>query len=301
MIEAVESYLAVRHAAGFDLANADYLLRSFARFAAERNETNVRATTAIDWASQSSSLAQRDERLKTVCRFARYMRAEDNRHEVPPADHFGYRKTRRVPHIYSNAEINRLIDAALRLGPPGALQPQTYATLIGLLAATGLRVSEALSLQFSDITSRGLLIRKTKFQKTRLVPVHETTAAGLDRYLIHRRQVRSKREEVFITDDGQPLCYGQVYRTFQKLLKTASLSTSGGDRPHLHDLRHAFAVRALEASPTGRQRIGQHMLALATYLGHVNINSTYWYLEITPELLHEIAVASEGFLYGGQP
>ena len=298
MIVAVESYLAARHAAGFDLANADYLLRSFARFAAERNETIVRATTAIEWASQSSSLAQRDERLKTVCRFARYIRAEDSRHEVPPADHFGYRKTRRVPHIYSSAEINRLIDAALRL--PGVLQPQTYATLIGLLAATGLRISEALSLQFSDVTPDGLLIRKTKFQKTRLVPVHETTEAGLDRYLTRRRQVRSNREEVFITDDGQPLRYGQVHRTFQKLLKTANLSTSGGDRPHLHDTRHTFAVRALEASPVGRQRIGQHMLALATYLGHVNINATYWYLEITPELLREVAVASEGLLCGGQ-
>ena len=300
MIKAVESYLAVRHAAGFDLANADYLMRSFARFAAERNETNLRATTAIDWASQSSSLAQRDERLKTVCRFARYIRAEDNRHEVPPADHFGYRKTRRVPYIYSSAEINRLIDAALHLGPPGVLQPQTYATLIGLLAATGLRISEALSLQFSDVTPSGLLIRRTKFQKTRLVPVHETTEAGLDRYLTRRRHVRSNGEDVFITDDGQTLPYWHVNSTFRKLLKTANLSASGGGRPRLHDLRHTFAVRALEASPAGRQRIGQHMLALATYMGHVNINATYWYLEITPDLLREIAAASENFLCGGQ-
>jgi integrase/recombinase XerD len=300
MMQTVESYLAVRHAAGFDLANADYLLRSFARFATERNETHVHATTAIDWASQSSSLAQRDERLKTVCRFARYIRAEDNRHEVPPANHFGYRKTRRVPHIYSGAEINCLIDAALRLGSPGALQPQTYATLIRLLAATGLRISEALSLQFSDVTPGGLLIRKTKFQKTRLVPVHETTEAGLERYLTRRRQVRSKGEDVFITDDGQPLPYWQVNDTFRKLLKTVDLSALGGGRPRLHDMRHTFAVRALEASPAGRQRIGQHMLALATYLGHANIYDTYWYLETTPELLRDIAVTSEGFFCGGQ-
>jgi integrase/recombinase XerD len=243
MMQTVESYLAVRHAAGFDLANADYLLRSFARFAAERNETNVRATTAIDWASQSSSLAQRDERLKTVCRFARYMRAEDNRHEVPPANHFGYRKTRRVPHIYSGAEISCLIDAALHL--PGALQPQTYATLIRLLAATGLRISEALSLQFSDLTPGGLLIRKTKFRKTRLVPVHETTEAGLDRYLTRRRQVRSKGKDVFITDDGQPLPYWQVNDTFRKLLRTANLSASGGGRPRLHDMRHYAEFRTM--------------------------------------------------------
>jgi len=299
MIQAVESYLAVRHAAGFELANAGYLLRSFGRFAAERNEMNVRATTAIDWASHSVSLRQRDARLKTVCRFARYLRAEDNRHEVPPADHFGYRKTRRIPHIYSSAEINCLIDAALHLGAPGALRPQTFATLIGLLAATGLRISEALSLEFSDVTPSGLLIRKTKFQKTRLVPVHETTAAALHRYLTRRRRVRSNGQDVFITDEGQPLPYLHVNSTFRKLLKTANL-LSGCRRPRLHDLRHTFAVRALEASPPGRQRVGQHMLALATYLGHVNINATYWYLEITPELMRDIAVASESSLCGGQ-
>lgn len=299
MIKAVENYLAMRHAAGFDLTNADYLLRSFARFAAERNETNVRATTAIDWASQSSSLAQRDERLKTVCRFARYIRAEDNRHEVPPANHFGYRKSRRVPHIYSSVEISRLIHAAQHLGAPGALQPQTYATLFGLLAATGLRISEALSLQFSDVTPSGLLIRKTKFKKTRLVPMHETTEASLDRYLRRRRRVRSNAEDVFVTDDGQPLRYSHVNSTFRRLLKTVNLSADCR-RARLHDMRHTFAVRALEASPAGRQRIGQHMLALATYMGHVNINATYWYLEVTPELLRDIAVASESFLCGGQ-
>jgi integrase/recombinase XerD len=261
MIQAVESYLAVRHAAGFDLANADYLLRSFARFAAERNETHVRTTKAIDWASQSSSLAQRDERLKTVCRFARYLHTEDNRHEVPPANHFGYRKTRRIPHIYSSAEINRLIDAALHLGQSGALQPQTYATLIALLAATGLRVSEALSLQFSDVTSSGLLIRKTKFQKTRLVPMHQTTEAGLDRYLTRRHQVRSQAEDVFITDDGQPLPYWHVNSTFRKLLKTANLSASGSSCPRLHDMRHyadSPIMLAHHAGP-GREALGLYM------------------------------------------
>lgn len=219
---------------------------------------------------------------------------------VPPADHFGYRKTRRVPHIYSSAEIKCLIDAALQLGPPGALQPQTYATVIALLAATGLRISEALSLQFSDVTPSGLLIRKTKFQKSRLVPVHETTEASLARYLTRRRRVRSNGQDVFITDDGQPLPYWHVNSTFRKLLKAANVSASGGGRPRLHDLRHTFAVRALSASPAGRQRISQHMLALATYLGHVNINATYWYLEITPELLRDIAIASEDFLCGGK-
>ena len=301
MIQAVETYLAVRRAVGFELLNADYLLRSFARFAAARRETNVRITTAIEWAGQSATVAQRDERLRTICRFVRYMRAEDDRHELPPSDHFGYRKTRRVPHIYSNAEVRLLMDTALRLQPADSLRPYSYSTLIGLLAATGLRISEALTLQFSDITSDGLLIRKTKFQKTRLVPLHDTARLAIDRYLPRRRRVRSNRSQIFIRNDGRPLPYQEVQATFVKLLKMSDLASPTGRRLRLHELRHTFAVRALERSPAGRQRIGQHMLALATYMGHANIYDTYWYLETTPELLRDIATAGEAFYWGGQP
>ena len=248
MMQAVERYLAVRHTAGFDLTNAEYLLRSFARVAAERGETTVRAATAIDWASQSSSVAQRDERLKTVCRLARYMRAEDHRHDIPPPDHFGYHKIRRIPHIYSNGEITRLIDATRHLGPPNTSQPHTYATLIGLLVATGLRISEALSLQFSDVTPSGLLIRNTKFQKTRLVPLHDTAVAGLDRHLKSRRRRPSEGEHVFVTEEGRPLRYPAVYDTFQKIVKLADLAPSNGRRLRLHEMRQHAGSRLMPGS-----------------------------------------------------
>ncbi|MCX4152292.1 MULTISPECIES: tyrosine-type recombinase/integrase [Paraburkholderia] len=301
MMPAVESYIAARHAAGFKLLNADYLLRSFARFAVDRGETHVHAQTAIDWAAAAASVAQRDARLKTVCRFARYLHIEDQDHEVPPARYFAYRKTRRVPYIYSCTDIECLIDAALKLGPASALKPQTYAALIALLSATGLRVSEALDLRIADVTPDGLVIRKSKFQKTRLVPLHDTTAAGLQKYLTLRRRVRSCDDHAFVDDDGRPLRYTVAYKVFQKLLKIAGISHApNGRRPRIHELRHSFAVHVLEASPEGRDRVGQHMLALATYLGHVNIKSTYWYLEATPELLRDIAVAAERFLTGDQ-
>jgi integrase/recombinase XerD len=298
MTAAVDRYLALRRAAGFHLANSEYLLRSFARFGAARGETHVRTATAIEWASQSPSVAQRDTRFKTVCRFARDMHAEDDRHDVLPRDHFGYRKTRRMPYIYSSVEIHRLMQAAGHLGPPASWRSQTYATLIGLLAATGLRVGEALALQVSDVTPNGLLIRHAKFQKTRLVPLHSTTDASLQRYLTRRREAPVRGSHVFITDEGQPLPYWDVHRTFRTLLKTAGLGLARGRRPCLHALRHTFAVRALEGSPAGRRRVDQHMVALATYMGHVNINATYWYLEITPELLRDVARVSETFLYG---
>lgn len=302
MIDAVDSYLALRRSAGFVLRNAEYLLRSFATFAADRQQQHICTATAIEWASQALSPAQRHTRYQAVCDFAYYVRLEDPQHDLPPPNHFGHRKTRRVPHIYSPAEIDRLILAAKQLSSRDALRPQTYATLISLLAATGLRISEALHLLVSDVTPDGLLIRKTKFQKTRLVPLHETAAVGLRRYLTQRRgaHLARARDHVFVGDGGQPLAYGTAYRVFGTLLKSAGVLPSRGHRPRLHELRHTFAVRALESTPAGRQRIGQHMLALATYLGHVNIDSTYWYLESTPELLADIAAAGEIFLCGGQ-
>jgi integrase len=299
MMPAVEAYLALRRAAGFRLFNAEYLLGSFARFAGERNETHVRTETAIAWAAQGPSVAQRDRRLKTVGRFARHVHVEDDRHELPPANHFGYRRTRRVPYIYSPGEIGRLIEAALQLGPAGSPRARTYATLLALLAATGLRISEALHLRFADITADGLLIRETKFRKTRLVPLHDTAMAGLDRYLMHRRQVGFGDDHVFLGDHGGSLPYQAVHSTFLTLLRKADLWPASGRRhPRLHDLRHTFAVRALQASPAGRSPIGQHMVALATYLGHINIYTTYWYLEAAPDLLSGIASASETFLCG---
>ena len=301
MIAAIETYLAVRRATGFTLSNAEYLLRSFAGFAADQKQTHIRTATAIQWASQARSVAQRHTRYQTVCLLAQYLFVEDSRHESPPTNYFGYRKARRVPHIYSRAQIDSLVLAATRLPSFDSLRPKTYATLISLLAATGLRVSEALHLLVSDITPDGLLIRKTKFQKTRLVPLHDTAVTGLAGYLTHRQKIRSGGDHVFVSDDGQPLVYWKVHSVFRTLLKSAGFTPSHGRWPRIHELRHTFAVRALESSPTGRQRIGQHMLALATYLGHVNINATYWYLETTPELLRDIAIVAESFTQGGRP
>jgi integrase/recombinase XerD len=181
------------------------------------------------------------------------------------------------------------------------LLPKTYAALISLLAATGLRISEALHLLVADITPSGLLIRRTKFQKTRLVPLHDTAVIGLGRYLMYRQEARRGGDHVFVSDEGQPLVYWKVHSVFRTLLKSAGFQPSGSRWPRIHELRHTFAVRALESSPTGRQRIGQHMLALATYLGHVNINSTYWYLETTAELLRDIAIVADSFIQGGRP
>jgi integrase/recombinase XerD len=298
MMAAIDQYLALRRSAGFVLSNAQYLLRSFAAFAADRREQHIRMATVIDWASRAPSSAQRQTRYQTVRQFAEHVRLEDPRHDLLPSNHFGQRKTRRVPRIYTAVEIDRLVLAATQLSAADAMQ--TYSTLISLLAATGLRISEALHLRFDDVTPDGLLIRKTKFQKTRLVPLHVTAVTGLGRYLAQRRAVRLATDHVFVNDQGRPLEYGTVYRVFGRLAEAAGIAPLRGHRPRLHELRHTFALRALQSTPAGRQRIGQHMLALTTYLGHVSIDSTYWYLESTPELLTDIAAAGEAYLSGGR-
>lgn len=298
MMDAVEAYLCLRRTAGFAMSNVQYLLLSFARFAEARGEQHVRTTTLIDWASQGPSVAQRHARYQAVCTFARHLFLDDPCHELPPPNYFGHKKTRRIPHIYSPAEIGRLVLAAGRLTPGGTLRPQTYANLISLLAVTGMRVSEALKLRVDDMTPDGVIIRKTKFQKTRMVPLHDTALAALQRYMEQRLRMHPGGGHIFVGRNGQPLSYCAVYPVFATLLKAAGVQAPEGPRLRLHELRHTFAVRALESAPTGHQRVGQHMVALSTYLGHVNIEATYWYLQTTPELLVDIAAAGERFFTG---
>ncbi len=299
MLKAIEAYLALRRATGFAMLNAECLLESFAAFAIERGQTHVHVQTAIDWAARGPSVAQRDARLKAVCRFVRHVRIEDARHELPPVNHFGARKTRCSPHIYAAAEIDRLIEAALRLRPEGGLRSLTYATLIALLSVTGLRISEALKLTVADVTCDGLLIRETKFRKTRLAPLHDTAGVGLERYPAHRRP-HSETDPVFVDARGLPLRYIAVKETFDRLVDRAGVAPAARRRPPLHDLRHTFAVRALQGSPADRSRSGAHMAALATYMGHVNIYATYWYLEATADLMRDVAAVGEDFITEGR-
>jgi integrase len=299
LMDAVDSYLSVRRAAGYELEVPEYLLRSFARFADERGDAHVCTQTAIEWASQAPSLSQRDHRLKTVIRMARHLQIEDDRHQVPPYRTFGYRKTRRVPYIFSQSEISQLIEAAAQLGPLGSLRPHTYSTLFALLSVTGLRISEARALRFDDLTPDGLLIRKTKFKKSRFVPLHETAEAGLGRYVVRRKRIGCCDDHLFISLRRSVLRRSGVQWTFRNILKTIGLAPPNGRRPRIHDIRHTFAVRSLEDCPEGRDNVGRHMLALSTYMGHSSITDTYWYLQATPQLMKDIADRCEAFLREG--
>jgi integrase len=205
-----------------------------------------------------------------------------------------------VPFIFSQEEIRRLVEAASQSGYR-TLRRRTYSTLFALLACTGLRVSEAIELRYSDITPDGLLIRCSKFRKSRLVPLHETAQAGLDRYLKERRPYAPFDDHVFVSLRRKPLLARDVDVAFRAAAEKIGLRRGPGlPRPTPHCLRHTFAVRALEACPDGRDRITKHMLALSTYLGHGRVCDTYWYLETTPQLLRDISERCERFFRGGE-
>lgn len=301
MMQELDSYLAVRRAGGFQLKKVERLLRSFVHFASGRGETHVRTDTVLTWASTGSSSPQRALRLKTVVVFARHIQAEDDRHDIPPADAFGgYQIRRRLPFIFSRADVTRLMEEAARLKPAGSLRPDVYSTLFGLLAVTGMRVSEALALRFEDVTPEGIVIRKTKFGKSRLVPLHESTTASIERFLVTRRQIPGADDHLFISWRRKCLSYSAAALVFRGLVQALGLDgRPGRHRPRLHDLRHSFATRALESSPEGRDAVGRHMVALSTYLGHNDVRNTYWYLEATPRLLTDIASTCEAHFRGG--
>jgi integrase len=175
-----------------------------------------------------------------------------------------------------------------------------YATLLGLIAATGLRVSEALDLRFDDLRPDGvLLIRRTKFGKSRLVPLHPTAADALDRYLKQRCGSAVTDDHVFLSAGNRRIASSTVSYTFRRVARLAGVAAERTRPCRIHDLRHTFATRSLEQCSTRRESISRHFVALATYLGHTDIVHTYWYLEATPALMTDIATAAEAMMTGG--
>ena len=242
LAKTVDTYLALRRASGFSLKNQGSLLRTFARFSDAKDKHYVCSETAIEWAGSVSSVFQRARRLDEVIRFARYMHAEDPRHEIPPAV-FGWETRRRpVPFIFSKDDIRSIVQTASQLGPP-SLRRYTYSTLFALLSCTGLRISEAVRLRLGDITADGLVIRCSKFRKSRLVPLHETTRAALEVYLERRRPYAPFDDHLFVSLRRRPLLIQDAQCAFHTVVEKIGLPCGPElPRPTLHSLRHTFAV-----------------------------------------------------------
>lgn len=293
----VERYVRLRQALGFKLRDASRGLRAFVDFAAARGDTHLRDSTAVAWAAEAPSPNARHIRLRIVRHLARFLHAEDPVHEVPPSNLFHCPKVRPLPYIYTPAEVAQIVEAAGHLRNVYPLRRQVYPTLLGLIAATGLRVSEALDLRLSDVLPDGVLhIRHTKFGKTRHVPLHPTVIAALGRYLDERRRLPLTDDHVFVSAGNRRIASSTVNYTFRRVLRLAGITSARTRLPRIHDLRHTFATRALEQCSTRREAVARHFVALATYLGHADITKTYWYLEATPEMMRDVAAAAEALV-----
>jgi integrase len=296
----VEAYLEARRSMGFELEIAGSQLLAFARFADQIGHRGpLTVALAVRWA-QSARRATRltwARRLEVLRPLMKYRAQFDAKTEIVPPRLFGPAHRRLIPHIYTDQEIESLLHAATQLRPITGLRPCTYATLFGLLASTGLRISEALALAPADVDLSGesLIVRETKFRKSRLAPLHPTTTAALRWYAdVRRNRVRDQGiETFFVSDRGAPLPDRTVHHTFATL--RARLGWIGrGDYPlpRLHDLRHSFLCHALVRSYQQDQGIDQVIDLLSTYVGHAKVSDTYWYVTAIPELL---ALAGQRF------
>ena len=301
LINDVERYVTLRRSLGFSLADTPRALAAFVHYASAQGETHVRSATAISWATQASTQGSRHRRLQEVALFARFLHAEDSAHEVPPQRLFYRASTRPAPYIYTHEELARLLEAAgnLRRQKPSPLRRYIYVMLFGLIAATGLRVSEALNLKMSDLLPDGVLhIRDTKFGKNRLVPLHPSVVEALDTYLLIRQRFAGISDHVFLSVGGAPLGYTTAHAAFHVILKKAGIGEGRSRRPRIHDLRHSFATHVLEQCGAARADVARDFVALSTYLGHSDIKHTYWYLEATPNLMTDISAAAEALAAG---
>jgi integrase len=298
---ALADYLTMRRALGYKMDKAERLVGQFVTFAEDRGETHVRTETALAWATLPLGAAAiwTSRRLAEVRIFARHLHALDGVSEVPPDDLLPARGRRATPYLYTPQEIAALMQATAILR--GSHVQATYRTLIGVLAATGMRIGEAIGLDQGDFDACGGLvtIRHGKFDKARALPLHPTTVAALQDYLIRDdRPNPADMPALLISATGKRLRYTVVQPTFKKLLHHCGIAPrSATCRPRIHDLRHSFAVSTI-ADDYRSGDPGSRLAILSTYLGHAEPGSTYWYLSAAPELLGLAAERLERHLTG---
>jgi len=307
MPEMLAQYIAMRIALGAKLREPAVRLSQFVEFLKSQNAEFITTELALRWAMQPKD-AQRAtwaRRLSIVRRFAMWLNAADPRTQVPPHRLIGARGRRNPPHIYTDDELERLIAEASRLRSCKGLRAHTYTTIIGLLAATGLRPSEVLALARSDVDlQNGILhIRESKFGKSRFVPIHDSTNTALARYAKRRDELDLQRQTgaFFVTESSLPLPPSAVRRTFGKMSLAAGLRAGHGQRigrgPRLQDFRHTFATRRLIDWYRAGLDVERELPKLSTYLGHSDVAHTYWYISADPELLQ----LAQKFLCGRRP
>ena len=302
----LDGYLAIRRSLGFDLGTTERILRMFITFAEREDAAYISSALFLRW-QETFGHANRQtwaSRLGIIRRFAQWLNGIDQKHEVPPQALIPSRYRRIHPYIYSDEEIRRIVETSATLLSINGIRPLTYSTLFGLIAVTGLRISEALSLDVADVDlDAGVLtIRRGKLGKARLLPVSDSTTVRLVAYAKERnRLLGSAPEPFFVSDHGERLTDCSARYNFATVCQTIGLRpvekfNRHGHGPRIHDLRHTFAVRTLINWYRTDTDPSQEMIKLMTYLGHTNPAHTYWYIEAVPELLELASQRAEASL-----
>jgi integrase/recombinase XerD len=287
---AAGDYLALRHSLGHKLADAERLLPRFVDWLDREGIQTITVEAALTWAQRpdadpGSTVWAR--RLTVARGFARHMAGIDPRTQIPPAGLIGYRQRRRPPFIFTDADIAAVMAQARALRWP--LPAITHQTLIGLLAVTGMRVGEALRLDRADIDWTGglVLIRESKFTKSRQVALHPSALDALAAYSRRRDELQpaGQTPAVFVSMRGTRLIYAVVQEVFRNCCRASGVGAGSAARPRIHDLRHSFAVGCLLRWYREGADVQSRLPWLSAYLGHKDPRSTYWYLSAAPELL----------------
>ncbi len=295
--ESLADYVATRRALGTKLYEPALSLGHFVDFLEAEGADYVTAELAVRWAMEPTGAqpATWNRRLCAVRQFARWLCVTDKRTEVPPLSLLRAQHRRKPPYIFSDQEIDRLMAQASLLPSPTGLRALTHATLIGLLAGTGLRPGEALALDSQDVDLHsGILnIRWSKFGKSRFVPVHESVRAALADYAGRRDEARPSRstKAFLVGERGGRLGHSAARRTFAHLSQSIGIRAMSegwriGRGPRLQDIRHTFTTRRLIEWYRAGCDVERMMPGLSTYLGHSDVHCTYWYIQAVPELLH---------------
>ena len=285
---AARDYISLRRSLGFKIKGDPGKLASFVSFMNDRGASHITTRLALQWAQENPDTkpSTASGRLSCLRGFATYLSAKDPRTQIPHLGLLPYHSKRAKPYLYSEAEVQCLLKAALDMG---GIHGFTYYCLLGLLSVTGMRISEVFNLRPQDVDlQQGILsIVRTKFAKSRLVPVHPTTQAMLVKYARHRdRHFRRQLSYFFVNKLGSRLASGNVHTIYRRLSYQVGLRTARTGRgPRLHDFRHNFAVRTLVAWYRSGKNIEEQFPTLTTYLGHTNVSDTYWYLSNHPELM----------------
>ena len=291
--QALADYLRLRRSLGHQMAEAGWLLPGLVAYLDARGLPTVTIEAALAWAQQApkspagQATTVGPRRMTAARGFARYLAGIDAATEVPPLGLMPHRAPWRRPFIYSAADIDALLAQARAISAP--LRAATYQTLIGLLAASGLRIGEAIKLDRRDVNwAQGvLLIRESKFGKSRLVPLHSSSMRALQDYARLRDHLQPQPSEpaFFVSLNRTRLLYAIVQLTFRQLINNAGIGAGAPSPPRLHDFRHTFAVRTLLGWYRAGEDVQAKIPSLSTYLGHREPASTYWYLSAAPQLL----------------